>query len=230
MSQVVTTPAGGTFSGGGGGRMSPKDQTGLCDYYFAKPSDRSPLYGRTSTAGDDIATVTPTTPKTCNLHHHRASEKKYSTAATGLSSVNGVGSSGGGSSRGVPIANAGFMSECSASSIQRLRNDDSGVVAGTTTTASTTECDSLFSVHDESIDELYGYYNLGCSVTSSLTSSVNSSTVEVAVEATSTKGGGSNESDTDKTTVDKETSTSKKLKVEEKPSELPPPVIKKKAR
>nr|CAI5834208.1 unnamed protein product [Callosobruchus analis] len=42
-----------------------------------------------------------------------------------------------------------FLSDCSG--IQRLKND------------SATDCDGIFSVHDQNIDELYGYYNLGCS-------------------------------------------------------------------
>ncbi|XP_018561846.1 AN1-type zinc finger protein 4-like [Anoplophora glabripennis] len=44
-----------------------------------------------------------------------------------------------------------FLSECSG--IQRLKNEGAGTERDT----------GLFSGHDTSIDELYGYYNLGCS-------------------------------------------------------------------
>lgn len=212
MPQFVTTP-GGTCGGGGG--IPPKDR-GLCDYYFTKPPDRSPLYGRTTAANnEDVSTPNG---KSRNLHH-RASEKKFSTPVLGVTGVKSC--SGGNPTRRGPMTNANFLSDCSTSSIQRLRNDDSGVVG--------TECDSLFSVHDESIDELYGYYNLDCSASSA--TAANSSNIEGIVEAPLTKG--SSESDEDKTKVEKETSTSstsKKQKIEEKPPELPPPVIKKKAR
>lgn len=215
MPQFVTTP-GGTCGGGGG--IPPKEQ-GLCDYYFAKPSDRSPLYGRTATTtatGEDLATATSGS-KGRNLLH-RASDKKFSTTPAGY----GV------EAQKATIAGATFLNDCSASSIQRLTNDSDSEVAAVGPLAAGTECDSLFSVHDESIEELYGYYNLGCS--SSTNASANNSCVEKSIEGLLSKG--CNESDTDQKKIEKESSTSskKKQKIEEKPPELPPPVIKKKAR